>query len=113
VGGKHPRKTFTNAIGWKRPKGGPFAGKAMVFGMVERGQPGRPRNRVRATVVSNHKASSLMPVLRSNVLPGSVLYTDTLRSYRQAKISTASSTIRCASRRVASTRKRLKTFGPA
>jgi transposase-like protein len=84
VGGKTRATGFNPATGHHTLKGGPFAGKATVFGMVERKQPGRPRNRVRATVVPNHKASSLMPVLRLNVLPGSVLYTDALRSYRQA-----------------------------
>lgn len=33
-------------------------------------------------VVPNHRASSLLPIIHANVLPGSVLYTDALRSYR-------------------------------
>jgi len=65
-----------NAVGKHVPIGGPAVGRTTVFGIVERKQPGRPRNRVRATVVPNHKASSLMPALCSNVLPGSVLYTE-------------------------------------
>ena len=34
-------------------------------------------------VVPNHKASSLIPRIYDNILPGSILYTDALRSYRQ------------------------------
>jgi transposase-like protein len=36
-------------------------------------------------VVPDHKASSLLPKIRSNVLPGSILYTDALRSYRSTQ----------------------------
>jgi len=35
-------------------------------------------------VVDNHKASTLLPRLRASVLPGSVLYTDALKSYQGA-----------------------------
>jgi transposase-like protein len=34
-------------------------------------------------VVPNHRASSLIPHIYSNVLTGSTLYTDALRSYRE------------------------------
>jgi len=34
-------------------------------------------------VVPNHRASSLIPKVYENVKPGSTLYTDALRSYRQ------------------------------
>jgi transposase-like protein len=64
-------------------KHGPFEGKTTVFGMVERGvrEHGK-RSRVRAVVVADHKRSSLMPHIRQSVLPGSIIYTDALRSYR-------------------------------
>jgi transposase-like protein len=84
-------ETFVGGVArtsWKARSGfvklehGPATGKATVLGMVERSTPGH-RGRVRAMVVPNHKASSLIPRIRENVLPGSVLYTDALRSYRQ------------------------------
>jgi len=83
VGGKK-RATMHTTLGFKKMKGGPGEGKATVFGMVQRGMPGdKTRSRVRATVVPNHKAASLLPRIYQNVLPGSILYTDALRSYRQ------------------------------
>jgi transposase-like protein len=57
---------------------GPATGKTTVFGMVERGNP----SRVRAMVVPDHSKASLVPRIRENVAPGSMLYTDALRSYR-------------------------------
>jgi transposase-like protein len=60
---------------------GPATGKATVFGMIERGTPGKS-SKVRAMVVHDHKRRTLAPLIHSNVLPGSVLYTDALRSYR-------------------------------
>jgi transposase-like protein len=46
--------------------------------MVERG----PNKRVRAFVVPDHKRASLLPHIQANIKPGSFLYTDALRSYR-------------------------------
>lgn len=84
VGGKK-RATMTTSLGFKKMKGGPTEGKTTVFGMVERGSDDKMHpSRVRAMVVPDHKASSLLPRLYANVLPKSVLYTDALRSYRQA-----------------------------
>ncbi len=77
VGGRR-RATMRTELGHKKMKHGPFEGKTTVFGMVERGRP----SRVKAMVVPNHKRSSLMPHIRANVLPGSAIYTDALRSYR-------------------------------
>lgn len=82
VGGKQ-RGTKVAGMGWRRLAHGPATGKATVFGIVQRGD-GKRKSRVRAMVVPNHKASSLLPVIYKNVVPGSVLYTDALRSYRQA-----------------------------
>jgi len=61
---------------------GPATGKATVFGMVQRGRDGKP-SQARAMLVPNHKASSLIPRIYENVVPGSTIYTDALRSYRQ------------------------------
>ncbi len=80
VGGKK-HSTMTTELGFRKLKGGPGEGKATVFGMVERGN-GKRKSRVRAMVVPNHKRSSLLPRIYRNVLPGSVVMTDALRSYR-------------------------------
>lgn len=77
VGGR-VRATARTATGMPKLAHGPATGKTTVFGMIQRGKP----SRVRAMVVPDHKRSSLLPPLRANVLPGSVLYTDALRSYR-------------------------------
>jgi hypothetical protein len=82
VGGKR-RSTMTTSLGFKKMKHGPFEGKVTVFGMAQRGTEGK-KSRARAFVVPNHKAVSLLPKIYENVLPGSILYTDALRSYRQA-----------------------------
>ncbi len=83
VGGNHQHlPTRTNAVGKNVPIGGPAAGKTTVFGMVQRGA-GKGKSRARAMVVPNHKAASLIPRIYSNVVTGSTLYTDALRSYRQ------------------------------
>jgi transposase-like protein len=83
VGGKQ-RGTKVSGMGWKRLARGPATGKATVFGIFQRGDSKR-KSRVRAMVVPNHKASSLLPDIYKNVVPGSVLYTDALRSYRQTE----------------------------
>jgi transposase len=44
--------------------------KAVVFGAVERG------GRIRATVVPNSRASTILPLAREYVLPESLIYTD-------------------------------------
>jgi len=77
VGGK-TRATMMSPLGFRKAKHGPATGKTTVFGMVQRG------GKVRAMVVPDHKAATLIPRIYANVLPGSVLYTDALRSYRQA-----------------------------
>ena len=80
VGGK-TRATMVTALGQRKMPHGPATGKATVFGMVQRGAA-KGESRVRAMVVPDHKRSTLKPHIRENVLPGSVLYTDALRSYR-------------------------------
>jgi transposase-like protein len=84
VGGKQKGKgVFVTPIGQRKLAHGPATGKATVFGMVQRGKDGKP-SQVRAMVVPNHKASSLIPRIYENIVPGSTLYTDALRSYREA-----------------------------
>jgi transposase-like protein len=76
------RTSWKAASGFVKLAHGPATGKATVFGMVQRGE-GRGKSRARAMVVPNHKASSLIPRIYENVVPGTTLYTDALRSYRQ------------------------------
>jgi hypothetical protein len=81
VGGKQKGKgVFVTPIGQRKLAHGPATGKATVFGMIQRGPKGR--SRARAMVIPNHKASSLIPKIYENIVPGSTLYTDALRSYR-------------------------------
>lgn len=80
VGGKR-RTNYISKSGFRKLEHGPATGKTTVFGLVQRGPKGK--SRVRAMVVPNHKAASLLPKIYSNVAPGSYLYTDALRSYRQ------------------------------
>jgi transposase-like protein len=84
-------ETFVGGVArtsWKARSGflklehGPATGKATVFGMVQRGA-GKGKSRARPMVVPNHKATSLIPRIYENLKPGSTLYTDALRSYRQ------------------------------
>jgi transposase-like protein len=83
VGGK-TRATNITKLGMRKSAHGPATGKTTVFGAIQRGvRETGTRSRVRAMVVPSHKAASLIPRIYSNVLPGSVLYTDALRSYRQ------------------------------
>jgi transposase-like protein len=82
VGGKQ-RATMTTGLGFKKMKHGPTEGKTTVFGIAERN--GRGKSRVRAMVVASRKRSELEPHVRSNVFPGSTIYTDALLSYRGLK----------------------------
>ncbi|MCY3826476.1 MAG: IS1595 family transposase [Candidatus Dadabacteria bacterium] len=64
-------------IGGKRPgkRGRGADGKAVVFGMLERG------GELMAKVVPNVRKRTLQPIIEENVLPGSTMHTDELRSY--------------------------------
>jgi transposase len=50
--------------------------KAKVLGAVQRG------GQVRATVIPSRTAETIMPILRTRVLPASTVYTDEWKSYR-------------------------------
>jgi transposase len=51
--------------------------KAVVFGAVERG------GRIRAEVVPNSRASTILPKAQSYVLPGSMVFTDEYKPYKR------------------------------
>jgi len=83
VGGKH-RTNYFSKSGFRKLEHGPATGKTTVFGLAERGDETH-KSRVRAMVVPNHKAAVLLPRIYANVVPGSKIYTDALRSYRLVK----------------------------
>lgn len=58
-----------------RKSHGPFAGKAVVMGMVER------EGEARAMVVPNTRQRTLIPQIRENVEPGTRVITDASPSY--------------------------------
>ena len=64
-------------VGGRRPgkRGRGAAGKTIVAGVVERG------GKVRARVVSDVKAATLLPNIQANVLPDATVYSDDLQSY--------------------------------
>lgn len=57
-----------------------WAGKVAVMGMLERG-PAKT-SRVRTVIVDGVKRGNLLPHVDANVVSGSSVYTDALRSYR-------------------------------
>lgn len=82
VGGKQ-RTKWRSRAGFRKLEHGPGTGKTTVLGMVQR-SPQKGGSRVRAFVVPDHSKKSLLPRIYKNILPGSILYTDALRSYRDA-----------------------------
>ncbi|MEO8293154.1 MAG: IS1595 family transposase [Actinomycetota bacterium] len=54
--------------------------KTVVFGAAQRGHNGS-RGKIKATVVPHNDAASLIPQVRSKVLPSTMVFTDELRSY--------------------------------
>lgn len=56
-------------------------GKAIVMGILERGEGERP-SRVRAHAIPNPGLEAIQSGVRCNVEPGSTLYTDAWRAYR-------------------------------
>ena len=66
-------------IGGKKaggPRGRGADGKTVVFGMAER------KGDIMAKVVPNVKKRTLLPLIADNVIPGSTVHTDELRSYK-------------------------------
>ena len=59
----------------KGKRGRGAAGKIPVFGLLKRG------GKVYTAIIPNAKASTLLPIIREKVLPDSIVYTDSFRSY--------------------------------
>jgi len=79
IGGKHPGKPGRGA-----------GGKTIVFGMVERG------GKAYTEVAPDVKAKTLLPIIQEHIptAPGTVIYTDELRSYgRLGKLGYAHETV--------------------
>jgi len=72
VGGKESNKHASKRL--HRGRGG--VGKAIVMGVLERA------GELRAGVVENAKSVTLQGVIRANVAPGAVVYTDEAKAYR-------------------------------
>lgn len=78
VGGKQ-HGTIRNPFTGKLKSPGTKAGKATVLGMLQRG------GKIKAFVVPNAKRITLLPRIREHVAPGSIVYTDALKSYHDLK----------------------------
>jgi transposase-like protein len=60
-------------------------GKAVVHGLIERGSKTK-KSKVKAVVVKNTKASTLVPIIQQHVETRSTVYTDSLPSYNALKV---------------------------
>jgi transposase len=65
----------------KGKRGRGAAGKVVVFGILKRG------GKVYTKVVGNTKKKTLMPIICKKIVPDSVVYTDSYRSYNALDIS--------------------------
>ena len=65
--------------GRRKATGRGAVGKAVVMGLLERGENGP--SKVRAEPVPNNKRKTVQRTIREQVEPGSAVYTDALRSY--------------------------------
>ena len=65
----------------KGKRGRGAGGKVVVFGILKR------EGRVFTKIVSDTKTSTLMPIIREKVMPDSIVFTDTYRSYNALDIS--------------------------
>lgn len=81
IGGKarnmHPRKKRSVKMG----RGGAFAGKVIVMGLLER-KTDKRASRIRTAVVPNTRKHHLHAEIAKNVEDGATIYTDALMSYR-------------------------------
>ena len=75
IGGK-ARNMHKSVRARRPPDSRGAAGKAVAFGMVERG------GNVRTFVVPTHRKHELQPLIRGSVQVGSALFTDSLNSYK-------------------------------
>ncbi len=65
----------------KGKRGRGAAGKVAVFGILKR------HGKVYSKVIENTKANTLMPIIRRKIVPDSVVYTDSYRSYNALDVS--------------------------
>ena len=65
----------------KGKRGRGAAGKVVVFGILKRG------GIVYTVAVQDTKTTTLMPIIRAKVIPDSIVYTDSYRSYNALDIS--------------------------
>jgi transposase len=65
----------------KGKRGRGAAGKVPVFGLLKRG------GKVFAEIIPDAKASTLLPIIFEKVVPDSIVYTDTFRSYNALDVS--------------------------
>lgn len=65
----------------KGKRGRGAAGKVPVFGLLKR------KGKVYTTVINDAKSSTLMPIIKKKIVPDSIVYTDTFRSYNALDVS--------------------------
>jgi|Transcript_26755 transposase len=65
----------------KGKRGRGSAGKVAVFGLLKRG------GKVYTAIIPNAKTETLLPIIKQNVQPDSIVYTDTFRAYNALDIS--------------------------
>ena len=65
----------------KGKRGRGSSGKVAVFGLLKRG------GKVYTAIIPNAKTETLLPIITDKVMPDSIVYTDTFRSYNALDIS--------------------------
>ena len=65
----------------KGKRGRGAGGKVPVFGLLKRG------GRVYTKIIPDTKTATLMPIMREKILPDSIVYTDSYRSYNVLDVS--------------------------
>lgn len=65
----------------KGKRGRGAAGKVPVFGLLKR------KGKVYTKVIENAKSTTLMPIIHEKVVPDSIVYTDTFKSYNALDVS--------------------------
>jgi transposase-like protein len=84
IGGKarnmHPRKRRETIR-----RGGSFAGKVAVMGLLERNTPEK-KSRIRTKVVPNVRKHHLLDEIAKHVPDGATVYTDALKSYQDLNL---------------------------
>lgn len=65
----------------KGKRGRGASGKVPVFGLLKRG------GKVYVALVDDAKASTLMPIIKEKIVPDSVVYTDTFKSYQSLDVN--------------------------